>query len=89
MAKEEGTVFQLEGIIHAFFREDGSLVIMTRRIDDNVWNASYSEEVELSPEGVLNLRRMLGVVAVEHKMHPTKNGRAKSDKVSKPAVFSG
>lgn len=30
-----------------------------------------------------------GVKAVEHKMHPTKNGRAKSDKLSKPAVFSG
>jgi len=27
--------------------------------------------------------------AAEQKMHPTKNGRTKSDKLSKPAVFSG
>ena len=67
MAKKEGFVVQLEGIIHAFFREDGSLVIMTRRIDSNIWNASYGEEVELSPEGVSNLRRMLGGEAVEQK----------------------
>ena len=65
MAQEEGNVVQLEGIIHAFFREDGSLVIMTRKIDGNVWNASYGEEVTLSQEGVSNLRRLLDVVAVE------------------------
>lgn len=68
MAKKEGFVVQLEGIIHAFFREDGSLVIMTRRIDSNIWNASYGEEVELSPEGVSNLRRMLGGEAVEQPL---------------------
>lgn len=27
--------------------------------------------------------------AAEQKMHPTKNGRGKSDKVSTPAVFGG
>ena len=31
----------------------------------------------------------LAVIEAEQKMHPTKNGRTKSDKVSKPAVFSG
>lgn len=66
MAQEEGNVVQLEGIIHAFIRDDGSLVIMTRKIDGNVWNASYGEEVTLSPEGVSNLRRLLGGEAVEH-----------------------
>jgi hypothetical protein len=34
-------------------------------------------------EEVLRHRR------IEQKMHPTKNGRGKSDKVSTPAVFGG
>ncbi len=70
MAQEEGNVVQLEGIIHAFIRDDGSLVIMTRKIDGNVWNASYGEEVTLSQEGVSNLRRLLGGEAVEQPLTP-------------------
>lgn len=31
----------------------------------------------------------LANAAAQHKMHPTKNGRGKSDKVSTPAVFGG
>ena len=33
--------------------------------------------------------RALKLRAAEQKMHPTKNGRGKSDKVSTPAVFGG
>jgi hypothetical protein len=36
-----------------------------------------------------NIRDLEMEYAFQQKMHPTKNGRTKSDKLSKPAVFSG
>jgi len=39
-------------------------------------------------EGVL-VADWQAIEAAQHKMHPTKNGRGKSAKVSTPAVFGG
>ena len=38
---------------------------------------------------VLEGKYLARIEAAQQKMHPTKNGRGKSDKVSTPAVFGG